>query len=85
MKLAKLNENTLELAPSKLHSHKNGKEIFVTNPSIETLKAEGYKELIEAEEPEYDYETQRVEISYEEVGDRIFERKTVVEIEEAIE
>lgn len=81
MKLAKLNENQLELAPNKLHSHKGGKEIFVTNPSVELLKQEGYKELIEAEEPTYDYETQRVEISYEEVGDRIFERKTVVEIE----
>lgn len=47
--LAKLIENELIIAPNHLHYVENGREIFVTNPTAELLKAYGYKEVVESE------------------------------------
>ena len=50
-----------------------------TNPTEETLRLAGYKELEEAEMPEYDPETQYVETTYED-GENITVVYTVKDI-----
>lgn len=51
-----------------------------TNPTEEILRQVGYKPLEHAEEPEYDLDTQYVDITYTEEDDYIQEVKTVIDI-----
>lgn len=50
-----------------------------TNPSEETLRKAGYKELVETEHPEYDEQTQYLETKYKD-GDVITAVYEVVDI-----
>ena len=52
-----------------------------TNPTEETVRKAGYKELVESEMPEYDEQTQYVQTKYKD-GDVITTEYEVCEIED---
>lgn len=54
-----------------------------TNPTEETVRKAGYKELVESEMPEYDEQTQYVETKYKD-GDVITTVHKVLSYEEII-
>ena len=71
---AKLKPNgQIQVAPKVLR-------IVVSNPTDERLEYEGYKKVIETEQPEYDQETQYVESHYVEDGDCIRQVWDVIDI-----
>ena len=53
---------------NKIEKFKGGFIVYdgkiYTNPTEETLRLAGYKELVESEKPEYNPETQYLEVSY---------------------
>lgn len=59
-----------------------GKKLVKTiaNPTDEDLKEFGYMELVEAEMPEYNAETQYIETNYEVTNDIIYQTHTVKDI-----
>ena len=61
----------------------NGESIklYIANPTEEQLMFVGYKKLIESEIPEYDEETQTLEVVYEEIKDSIIKRYVVIDKE----
>ena len=72
---------------NKIEKFKGGFIVYegkiYTNPTEETLRLAGYKELDEGEMPEYDPATQYVEITYED-GEKIKVIYTVKDIENTI-
>ena len=55
-------------------------DITISNPTEAQIKAAGYKELVTAELPEYDVETQYLEKSYIVDGETVKEQYTVQEL-----
>ena len=55
-------------------------DITISNPTVSQMKAAGYKELVTAEQPEYDVETQYLEKSYIVDGETVKEQYTVQEL-----
>lgn len=51
----------------------------ISNPTEDNLKEFGYMELVPTETPEYDWEVQELETSYEIVDGKIYERIEVVD------
>ena len=71
---AKLKSNgQIQVAPKVLR-------IVVSNPTDERLEYEGYKKVIETEQPEYDPETQYIESHYVEYGNTILQVWEVVDM-----
>lgn len=60
-------------------------DITISNPTEAQIKAAGYKELVTAEQPEYDVETQYLEKSYKELKTSIKEVHTVCELPSIVE
>ena len=60
-------------------------DITISNPTVSQMKAAGYKELVTAEQPEYDVETQYLEKSYKELKTSIKEVYTVCELPSIVE
>lgn len=55
-------------------------DITISNPTEAQIKAAGYKELVTAEQPEYDVEIQYLEKSYTIDGENVKEQYTVQEL-----
>ena len=55
----------------------------VINPRDEDFLAAGYKELIEAEEPSYNLDTEYLQVYYEEKENKIFQKYKVLKFEES--
>lgn len=51
----------------------------ISNPTEDDLREFGYMELVPTETPEYDWEVQELETSYEIVDGKIYERIEVVD------
>lgn len=70
----------------KIEKYKGGfvilNNMIHTNPKEETLIAVGYKPLETVIDPEYDVDTQYIEITYSDEGEYIQQIKTIKNIEE---
>lgn len=56
----------------------------ISNPTEDDLREFGYMELVPAETPEYNWETQELKTSYEIVDGKIYERIEVVDKTETV-
>ena len=55
----------------------------VINPRDEDFLAAGYKELIEAEEPSYNLDTEYLQVYYEEKENKIFQKYRILKFNES--
>lgn len=74
------------ISENKIQKYKGGFVVLnnriYTNPTEETVRKAGYKELADAPCPEYDEATQYIEISYVDNDDFITKVHTVKEMQE---
>ena len=56
----------------------------VINARDEDFEKAGYKELIEAEEPSYNLDTEYLQVYYEEKENKIFQKYKVLKLDEEI-
>lgn len=59
----------------------NNKQVI--NPRDEDFSLAGYKELIEAEEPSYNLDTEYLQVYYEEKENKILQKYKVLKIDES--
>lgn len=70
----KIVDGKLVVAGQKIKIEKG----WITNPTEEQLRAEGYKEIVYTEQPSYDYENEKLVERYTEISNEDNERITPI-------
>ena len=76
-----INEYNVKYANYKKILEYDNKQVI--NPRDEDFLQAGYKELIEAEEPFYNSDTEYLQVYYEEKENKIFQKYKVLKLEES--
>lgn len=77
-----INEYNVKYANYKKILKYDNKQVI--NPRDENFLQAGYKELIEAEEPSYNLDTEYLQVYYEEKENKIFQKYKVLKFDEEI-
>lgn len=77
-----INKNNIQKYNGEVLKRFVGKKLVKTiaNPTEEELKEFGYMKLIESEKPEFDSERQYLDVEYEVVDGKIYEKHIVSEL-----